>query len=499
MSDNKSLYSIISSSLVNGELPVDFSLPAIQNGKEPKWADGAQDGVLVSHWGRNDSISDEDQDLMQRAVAAASEGNFDLADELFGELGKHVRAINIYSKLQKYVVLNIRSLDEEMIFRYAARAISESADRETVKFGLCLLQLNDEDNDPDVKDVIRTLALCDEFTLFVIFMIRDWPEGNDEVFRLAQKVHGWGRIHAVIWLDADSEEIKRWLLLEGVHNSIMYAYSAGECWAKSDAISVLRKGPTREEFTGIRDIIDGLCDEGPCKGLSEIEGKEEIILLFLKAARDFDLDYRDYMVINFIKDFFEDEEHPNPDIVFICNRMLSSDECRAAVKEGVLAGHFISFAPALGINYQDEILNKMRDSFLENYSIGKYLIHNPEYRDAAVDLYREKLPLEDLKNAEWRSPDRMACETALSYVVGELYNYPYVGLDLIETALQTDSMWAKVNALNVLGIWANKEGKPLSEILPETNALILKLSETELVDAVKKKMIGTVRINSDQS
>ena len=190
MSDNKSLYSIISSSLVNGELPVDFSLPAIENSKEPKWADGAQDGVLVSHWGRNDSISDEDQDLMQRAVAAASEGNFDLADELFGELGKHVRAINIYSKLQKYVIVNIRSLDEEMIFRYAARAISESADKETVKFGLCLLQLNDEDNDPDVKDVIITLALCDEFTLFVIFMIRDWPDGNDEVFRIAQKVHG---------------------------------------------------------------------------------------------------------------------------------------------------------------------------------------------------------------------------------------------------------------------------------------------------------------------
>ena len=45
-------------------------------------------------------------------------------------------------------------------------------------------------------------------------------------FQLAQKLRGWGRIHAISMLKATNEEIRSWLLAEGWQNNIMPEYSA---------------------------------------------------------------------------------------------------------------------------------------------------------------------------------------------------------------------------------------------------------------------------------
>lgn len=324
MSDNSSLYSIIAKSLVNGELPFEFSLPdtSAEEGK-PKWADGAEDGVMIFHMAPG-VPAEEDFELMGRAVFAASDKNFDLADELFAQLGKKQRAVRLIDYLQRYVIDNRDKLNPGSIFEYSYRVVKESSDKETVKFGMSLLELLNTDVHPEVKDTIRTIGLSDEFTIFAVFLARTWTDGNNEVFQLAKKVRGWGRIHAIERLVPDTEEIKRWLLLDGVHNSIMYSYSAIDCWAGSGAAEVLKKGPTREEFTGIRDIIEGLCDEGPVKGLSVVENAEEYILLFLKAARDFELDDYDRRIIREIKVFYEDNDHPNKDIAYICGQIAQS-------------------------------------------------------------------------------------------------------------------------------------------------------------------------------
>ena len=52
---SKSLYETISSAVVDGELPNDFSLPKNTDGKnEIAWADGAMDGVGIYHMGFSD-------------------------------------------------------------------------------------------------------------------------------------------------------------------------------------------------------------------------------------------------------------------------------------------------------------------------------------------------------------------------------------------------------------------------------------------------------------
>lgn len=282
MGDNvmTSLYEHIASAVVDGELPRDFSLPVLtENENEIKWADGAQDGVTLYHM-TIPEISEDDRVLISDAVRAASNRDYDLADDLFKMIGRHLQAIVIIDDLQSYIVENQSKLNGKNLFEYALHLLFESDDRECVKFGLSLLELFDTDGKENLKKAIRTIGLSDEFALFAIFVMLRWKDGNNEVWQLAKKVHGWGRIHAVERIEPDTEEIRKWLLMEAVHNDVMPAYSALTCWNKSEAETILRGDPSREELAAIGDIIEGLLDEGPVPGISALQNSDEIISVY---------------------------------------------------------------------------------------------------------------------------------------------------------------------------------------------------------------------------
>lgn len=79
--------------------------------------------------------------------------------------------------------------------------------------------------------------------------------------------------------------------------------------------------------SGIRDIIEGLLDEGPVSGISVIENGDEMITTFLNRAQGMNLESADYEVIRDIRIHYEDEASKNPDIVFLCGKLLDSDGC----------------------------------------------------------------------------------------------------------------------------------------------------------------------------
>lgn len=139
------------------------------------------------------------------------------------------------------------TLSANAVHSYAVQCL-DSGEVDIVKLGLILTELFVE-KDENVKDKIRTLGLSDEFTIFCVFNMLNWENGNDEVFRLAQKVHGWGRIHAVERLDPVNSEIKEWLLREGIDNRVMSEYSAPDVYEKAD-IGVLQTKPPLDCLTG---------------------------------------------------------------------------------------------------------------------------------------------------------------------------------------------------------------------------------------------------------
>ncbi len=317
-----SLYDSISEAIVDGELPKNYSLPkkADEEGGII-WADGALDGVMIYHMGVPEN-DEETLSLIADAVRAASEGDTKGADELFLILGKKARAIGVIDALQSYIMEHREELSSINLYKYAAHLLVDSDDTECVKTGFSLLELMVTDDNAELKNVVRELGLSDEFTLFALFLMMTWTNGNDEIFGLARKVHGWGRIHAVEKLSPDTEEIRRWLMLEGVHNNVIPAYSALVCWYKSGADEALDGELTKEEFNGIRDIINGLLDEEPITGLSGLDDCEDTIMRFLGAAEKMSEDDDDLETIRAIQEYFEKEETSSPEVVSLCKKIL---------------------------------------------------------------------------------------------------------------------------------------------------------------------------------
>lgn len=272
------LFELIVNSIVEGELPGDFSLPSIDDGKI-KWADGAMDGVTLYHMGT--SPADENElALMEQAVRATGEGNVEKAIELFTELGKLKSALSLIDDLQQFIIEHQTELPIRNVLVTSAKIIRHSEDRECVKYGLAMLELLNIGGISELISMVSTVGLSDEFTLFALFILMKLEDGNERVFELAKKVHGWGRIHAVERLEPTNDEIRNWILMEGVHNDVMPAYSALTCWNKAKVAEIIKGDLSEDMVKGIRDIINGLMDEGPVSGCSAIKGWNEYLKTF---------------------------------------------------------------------------------------------------------------------------------------------------------------------------------------------------------------------------
>lgn len=157
--------------------------------------------------------------------------------------------------------------------------------------------------------------------------MQKWDGGNDEIFALAKKVHSWGRIHAVERLEPETDEIRCWLLTEGTINEVVNAYSSLTCWQKSGAEEILAGQPTREEFKAISPLIEGILDEGPVPGISELENAEAVILRFLQLSSEYTLGADEYDVILAIRHWAEDEDVNLPSVYSSCDQILHSQAC----------------------------------------------------------------------------------------------------------------------------------------------------------------------------
>lgn len=493
MENNKteSLFEIISSAIVDGELPKDFSLPRLSDEENGiVWADGAMDGVGVYHMGFSE-MSEEDHELMARAVQTAAERDFNNADELFCELGEKTRALFCIDELQSYVIDHKDELNLGNVYEYGIHALVDSTNRECLKFGLSLLELFNTDSNEALKDAIRTVGLSDEFSIFSIFVMLRWEDGNNEVWQLAKKIHGWGRIHAVERIEPDTDEIKRWILKEGVHNSILPAYSALTCWQKSSVAELLREPLSKEEFRGVRDIIEGLLDEGPVSGISEIEDADKMIIEFLNQAKSLASELGDYEVIREIRIHFEDEESENPVIVSLCQDILAMSECKNLVLEAVKSGHAVGLARDLNLEYKEDVFNAMKSDFEDKNHLCALLMNDSGYRERVIDVFRQKLPLSEMRTQPtmshglgrdyWR-------QSAIEYLLQELRAYPLEGQDFVKTALQSSPIRTRNGGLHVLEKWVSAKAVSLPELLPEFQRLLCRLREIEPDDNIKNRM-----------
>ncbi|GMO03933.1 hypothetical protein LSA36186_21830 [Lachnoanaerobaculum sp. JCM 36186] len=257
----------------------DFSLPNDEEGL--KYIDGAKDGICVYHMGAAD-ITQKDIEEINTVITLANTGDYDQADSVFEKLCERIRVVNFIDELQDCILARKDEI-EDKFYIYSLHLMTQSANIECVKAGMMIQELFGQSE--EVKGMVRTLGLSDEFTLYSVFIMRNWENGNTEIMNIAKSVNGWGKVHAVHYIEPDTEEIKYWLLTGAVSNDVMPAYSGWDCYKKADVEAILKKDRlTYEELEGVLSIVDAMLDEGPVLGISNIENPKEILLAVLNHS-----------------------------------------------------------------------------------------------------------------------------------------------------------------------------------------------------------------------
>lgn len=264
-----------------GMLPPEYSLPQEEASAESKvrFADGALDGIAIYHMG----VPAQDTALLEQALQTVVTDPAQ-AHRLVQEWARDGHMVSAAGKMQKYVAAHQQELPPNPVYRLAVECALKGTYREEVKFGLALLPLFETDQDEQLKNALRILALSDEFTLYVLPIAGRWTLSAQEVLRIAKNVQGWGRIHAVVQLEPENQEIADWLFTEGWDNTVLPAYSALECYQKSGMRKRLEGTMTDRDYTSACKLLQALLGEGPVPGISEVEDAEGLLDAFLTIS-----------------------------------------------------------------------------------------------------------------------------------------------------------------------------------------------------------------------
>ena len=335
----------------NGELPSSFSLGS-PNPDGIEWADGAWDGVCIYH----NRLETPDLAPLILVLRRGSSHVFAHAKMVLPEVfpdAEHSMLAYV-DAAQNWILGHSEELDVKNLYLFARHLLFYAREAEEVKLALSLLEIIWNEKDEEVRQAVRELAASDEFTLFATFAVRNWENKNEEIFRMARKVHGWGRIHAVADLEPATDEIRRWLLHEGVDNDVMPEYSALTVAEKIDLLEVVRAAERNsEDFVAAGRILEALIesDGGPVLGIGAYEQEEALVRAYIAKAKLSKPNGEIYSVLHTVKLHYEDDDRMAfQAFAKEAAAVLSSLYCMSYMRRKVQKGECLRLASQLGID-----------------------------------------------------------------------------------------------------------------------------------------------------
>ena len=503
-----SIYELIKNSIQNnGELPEDFKLPPKDPNGVP-WADGAMDGVYIYHTVGNE----EDIEPLKNIVFQISEGKFEEAETNLDKLDFSM--VSRTNSLLSWIIQEQKQINLNNLYEFASSRLVTTKNIEVIKFCLSVLAIMNVETDAETIEKVKILALSDEFTLYCLNIFVKLENSNKEIFEIAKKVKGWGRVHSIGYLEVTNDEIKEWILEEGCHNDVLPAYTAYTCAKKINLIEILNDGKiSNKKFNDISYLMNALLDEEAITGISNLEDRELLIERYLEKAKTLASTEEDYYAVITLKEYIKNNKEINNELIKICDEILNSENTRNNVKELLKEGYGYNIAKYLGIDIDKYILEYLQDNPLKN----PYIVFNISEREnmkKLVSLIEKKLTLEKLegaptdkfyskneKNKEYIFLDTIIKKlgnfgrTERKFVVSvypveptasmdEPENFIGIGENLIICALNSPYVDIRYGAVNKLESWKEK-GYILSNEIIEN---IKKLEKLEVDEELKIKL-----------
>lgn len=446
----------------NGELPSSFSLRS----PDPEgiaWADGAWDGVCIYH----NRLETPDLSPLILVLRRASSHVFAHAKmalpEVFPDADHSMLAY--VDAAQNWILDHSEELDATNLYLFARHLLFYARETEEIKLALSLLEIIWNEKDEEARQAVRELAASDEFTLFATFAVRNWENKNEEIFRMAQKAHGWGRIHAVASLEPTTAEIRRWLLREGVDNDVMPEYSALTVAEKIDLLNVVQAADRNcEDFVAAGRILAALIesDGGPVLGIGAYEQEETLVRAYIDKARLAMPNEEIYRVLRIIKlHYAEEEDEAFQTLAKEADAVLSSDSCLNYMRCKAEQGENLRLALQLGVDCAKEIKVAFRKDWRNNSAMLRFL-ENPEDVIEMANFFLANVRDEDFitpKNHLVGGAGNFAFETLLEGLSG----YSTAEALLLERGLRSQVPRSRLMTLRRLRQW--KENGKITKAL----------------------------------
>ncbi|MBF6302782.1 hypothetical protein IU459_35400 [Nocardia amamiensis] len=421
----------------------------------------------------------------------------ELTDRVIAHLDDPAALLDLFSGLQAVRLADdlVRELRSRPVPREklhsAARFVTENATRrEVAKLGIVLLGTCGDERD---RELLQLLGTLDEFSLFaVVALMNTQPDAQRAVFQLAQRLDGWGRIHAVERLKGCVDpDIRAWLLRSGFRNGVMNEYLAHIAATTGGLYEALLEDDVDDALLdGAADILKALANGGPAQDMhdyddavpamhrfAELLARAEPTLVRLDAALtlehlvsggDFDWPdgeptrlrsrYASLVAQQRWRDLVTGELAPRAELADPV-RPEGHAERPPRVFEVAL-----SCGGRLGMQVLPQALARLRSDRHNAYVWQWTMRHADEVTvDQVVGLAEQLLPLEDLASGPSESlglgPDYEA-DMALEIIVWNLRDRPGIGGGLLLVALANRVVRCRRASLTILGAWPQEARPP---------------------------------------
>ena len=446
----------------SGELPASFSLQS-HSPEEIAWADGAWDGVCIYH----NRLETPDLTPMILVLRRGSSHVFAHAKMALSEVfpDESHSMLAYIDAAQNWILDHTEELDAQNLYLFARHLLFYAREKEEVKLALSLLEIVWNEKDEEVRQAVRELAASDEFTLFATFAVNNWENKNEEIFRMAQKAHGWGRIHAVERLEPATDEIRRWLLREGVDNDVMPEYSALTVANKIGLLEIVQTSDRNsEDFIAAGKILAALIesDGGPVLGIEAYGQEEALVRAYIDKARLAMPNEEIYRVLRTIKLHYEEEEDEAfRSLSREADAVLSSASCMHYMSRKAEQGESLWLASQLGVDCAKEIKAAFRKDWRKHNAMLQFL-NNPEDLMEMADFFLANVRNEDMltpPNVLVGGPGNHAYEILLEKLTG----YSPQEARLLGLGLRTPVVRSRLATLKRLRQW--KENGKITDAL----------------------------------
>ncbi|MGD8189872.1 limonene hydroxylase [Brevibacillus ginsengisoli] len=467
-----------------------------------RFAAGAMDGILIHHTAGTEAHAQKVNELLQLLrKQTAKPSNKTRRMTYLKVMEESVLSIvdDLLDAIRHGGTINAQSLYEEALW-----FIHNAAHRNVVKFGIALLGLFQCDRE---LDLLLTIGKHEEFTLFAAVALRNGTENsNQHLFQLAQHVDGWGKIHLVERLEINTPELKEWLLRFGCENSVMNQYLAYTCATKGelkDALSAETIDP--ELYRGAGIILSALIVGGPAEYIDDYPDAKEAITDYARHSLTNCKSVDDLFTIADILGFLTgNEEEWNERYANNWTQETRSrleEQCREIFawplwndvlqtllekQDSTDLYQTYRLADLLHVDVWENLFQMLQSEPL-NSSLFYYLMKTND-RDRVLNLVEcaeRKLPLQEIASGpdcEIGFGPQYKVHDCLNFILQELDRFEGVGLELIQTALQSPVVRNRNMALKALEGWKREAWE--AEVLPVLSVAI----ELEPEEDVKNRM-----------